>query len=95
MASGWSGSPGLGGDAQPCPWDTWDGVVVVASSEEEARSYHPNGKDRWGVGGWRNLLLGEAWVDDPRCGRLVVVERLGDAAPGAAPGVVLASFNAG
>ena len=76
--------------AQPNPWDAWGAFVVCAASEEEARTFHPNGEDRWGAGGWGNDLVGEDWADDPRRRALVQVQRLGDAAPGVAPGVVLA-----
>jgi len=89
-----------GRDALPSPYDTYDSMVVVASSEAEARTYHPNGEDRWTFGSWVGVAshreeqwVAEAWVTDPMSDHLLV-RHLGGAATGVT-GVVCSSFNAG
>ncbi len=64
-------------------YDTYDSAIVAAETEAAARNINPGGND-WGkYGGW--------------CSRpdMVKVELIGVATSGTAPGVVLASFNAG
>jgi hypothetical protein len=73
-------------------YDTYDGAVVCAESEEAARLIHPraDGKepniDPWEVDD------GHVWPRDPA---QVKVWPLGVAEPSTTRGVVLASFNAG
>ena len=69
-------------------YDTFDGAVVAANTEEEARGIHP--KTVGGLG-----LTGEKWDDRiwaPK--ERVTVEYLGDTDRDIS-GVILASFNAG
>jgi hypothetical protein len=63
-------------------YDTYDGCVVTANSEEEARNIHPN--DNWGRREW---CSSPAEVD---------VQYLGEAADDLTfSGIILSSFNAG
>lgn len=34
-------------------YDTYDSAVVIAESEDEARTTHPSGRYRWSEGFWR------------------------------------------
>lgn len=72
-------------------YDSFDSMVVVADSEEDARWMRPDGtswddkscqNDYWAIIDW-------TWPED------CTVELIGEALPGMRPGVVLASFNAG
>lgn len=65
-------------------YDSFDSAVVAAETEEAARQTNPDG-DRWGD-------IYSAWCPDPQ---QVIVEHIGEAAPGIAAGIILASFNAG
>lgn len=69
-------------------YDTFDGAVVVAATEEEARSIHPSGdEERW------RWPYSRVWADRPEN---VECQRLGLANPKLEAGtIVLASFNAG
>lgn len=67
-------------------YDEFEAFIVIASSEDDARSWHPEGEvkkddDRW-----------PTWTNDPS--KINVVD-LGIAKPGSKPGVVLTNFNAG
>jgi hypothetical protein len=64
-------------------YDAYDSAVVCAETEDDAQRIHPSGEDVW---------RGTAWASDPI---KVMVKLLGEAAPGLAQGVILASFNAG
>jgi hypothetical protein len=78
-------------------YDTYDGMVVAAKTEDVARRMHPNGyayndrEDGWvyhgkverAYGSWAYILSD------------VTAKCIGDAAPGIKAGVILASFNAG
>lgn len=74
-------------------YDSYDSAVVIAMSAEKARATHPfemyydvyTENEPWTVGSG-------SWPDTP--GK-VEVELIGIASPGAKPGVVCASFNAG
>lgn len=67
-------------------YDTYDSAVVAAETEAAARLTHPSDfVETWG---------GEA-TDDWAAATVVDVELVGDAKPGTAAGVILASFNAG
>ena len=66
-------------------YDTFDSCVVAAASREDAAKLHPREntpKPEWH---W-------TWASSPAN---VEVMYLGEAAFGTAPGVILASFNAG
>jgi len=64
-------------------YDTYDSCIVVATSEEEARTINPNGD-------WCDYR--SSWCRSPD---QVKVERIGIAKPSMKTGIVLASFNAG
>lgn len=64
-------------------YDTYDGAVVCAASEGDARRIHPCGSDD----GWGRMDA--YWAKDPE---RVTARMIGTAAPGVPPGVVLASF---
>lgn len=69
-------------------YDTFSDAVVCASSEEEARTIHPDGSiynDDWQYN-WKT------WCKSPD---QVVVKYLGDAAEGIEKGVICSSFHAG
>ncbi len=73
-----------------CDYDTYDSAVVIATSEEEAKSIHPGGA-RWENGQWTaDWGLMDWTVPDN-----VTVTCIGDATQGKAGDVVCASFNAG
>lgn len=81
-------------------WDTYDSAVVVAATEEGARSTHPNGFARWEDGGWvRHTVHGRerhrSGGDWPEQVTDVRVLLIGTATPDMVRGVVCASFNAG
>ena len=64
--------------------DTYDGVIVCAENEAEARTIQPNGSIVWGNS--------YTWCGSPDS---VEVELLGKAREGLGKGIILASFNAG
>jgi hypothetical protein len=65
-------------------WDTYDSMIVVAASEDDARSIHPNGN--WGGS------FGGGWCSSPEQAK---VKWIGIPRGDMKRGVVLASFNAG
>lgn len=72
-------------------WDTFDSMVVCASSERDARNWHPRG-----------ILMEQVDADDkhptwihPSKTHLLKVTHIGTAISGLEPGVIAASFNAG
>lgn len=67
-------------------YDTYDSAVVVAESEEAARSIHPGGYSNWD---------GEAKNYNTWCAKdYVNVQLIGTAAENVS-GIICASFNAG
>jgi hypothetical protein len=70
-------------------YDTYDGAVVAAETEEAARLTHPS---TYPDSGWpKRLDPYPVWslLQD------VTVELIGEALDGTKPGVICASFNAG
>lgn len=71
-------------------YDTYEGAVVAAENEEDARLIHPNGNDEpewWKkMQGWEHM-----WIQP----ETVIVEYLGEAIRGTKRGVILASYHAG
>ena len=65
-------------------YDTYDGAVVAAESEEAARLILPSE-----YGGWKDAF--SDWASSPD---KVVAVLIGEAAPDVEAGVILASFNA-
>jgi len=72
-------------------WDTYDSMVVCASSERDARNWHPGG-----------CLMEQVNADDkhpswchPSKTHLLEVHHIGTAVATLEPGVIAASFNAG
>ncbi len=63
-------------------YDTYDGLVVAAEDEQQAKLITPE----YGDFGYR------AWADSPQS---VTVKYLGEAKEDTQQGVILASFNAG
>ena len=75
-------------------YDTYDSAVVIANSEEEAKTIHPEGyrwKDNKWRGGWAIDLANKTWCHPEH----VTVELIGTATYGDAGDVLIASFNAG
>jgi len=70
-------------------YDTYDSAVVIATSEEEAKTIHPDGH-RWEGGKWSENDWGVWTVPDN-----VTVTCIGVATQGQVGDVVCASFNAG
>ena len=72
-------------------YDTFDSMIVIAESEEDARWMHPD------KGSWDDFFCDPLdWLIDNWCWpEECTVELIGEALPGMKPGVVLASFNAG
>lgn len=66
-------------------YDTYDGAVVAAETEDEARMIIPGG-DTW------DDPIRYSWCSTPD---KVTVKLIGVAEPGTPAGVVLSSFNAG
>ena len=67
-------------------YDTYDSMVVIASNETEAKSYHPSGgTTQETLDGW------DSWcsLED------VQIELLGKASKKQKAGIVTASYNAG
>jgi len=69
-----------------CGYDTYDSAVVVAESEEDARTIHPEGGHTASEGSG-----GHTWCLQ----KDVEVQRIGVACEGEGRGVICASFNAG
>ena len=73
-------------------YDTYDSAVVIASSEEEAKTIHPSGyrweKEEWGTDCWGAIA---EWTTPEN----VAVVLIGTATSGKIGDVVVASFNAG
>jgi hypothetical protein len=67
-------------------YDTYDSVVVIAPSEEEAKTIHPEGQQQWG-----NDYI-SSWCQSPSD---VTAKLVGTALPNASQGIILSSFNAG
>lgn len=70
-------------------YDTFDSMVVIAKTEEDARWIRPD-MISWDKVSCVKWAISE-WYWPEEC----TVELLGEALPGMKPGVVLASFNAG
>ena len=70
-------------------YDTFDSMIVIAESEEDARWMRPDGRS------WDKISCRRRFWDDWYWPEECTVELLGEALPGMKPGVVLASFNAG
>ena len=66
-------------------YDTYDSIVVVAKTEEEARYIMPSNYEKFGDN------YG-SWATHPEA---VQVSLIGKAVKGTEAGVILASFNAG
>lgn len=66
--------------------DTHDAIVVVAESEDDARTINPSGDPFEDKGGYTD------WVHNTAD---IKVEEIGEANPNQQRGVILASFNAG
>lgn len=73
-----------------CGWDTYDSAVVIASSEEEAKTIHPDGS-RWGTTGWEDSWVARSWCNPED----VTVQLIGTATSGKIGDVIVSSFNAG
>ena len=75
-------------------YDTYDSAVVIASSEEEARTIHPEGyrwaNDKW-RGGWAIDLADQTWCNPKH----VTVELIGTPTSGDIGDIIITSFNAG
>lgn len=71
-------------------YDTYDSAVVIASSEEEARTIHPDGY-RWLSTGWSGWMGDGTWCNPED----VTVRLIGTATSGKIGDVVVSSFNAG
>lgn len=73
-------------------YDTYDSAVVIASSEEEAKTIHPRG-DRWENEEWVSDCWGAMaeWTTPEN----VAVVLIGTATSGKIGDVVISSFNAG
>jgi len=71
-------------------WDTYDSAVVIAKSEEEARTIHPDG-NRWIDGKWEGWSSASTWCNPEE----VEVELIGTSSSVASGSVLVASFNAG
>ena len=73
-------------------WDTYDGAVVCANDENEARNMDPQEKlDGFRVMDWTDTTRYD-WCSSPDKVKVVLI---GTAADGSKPGVVLSSFRAG
>jgi len=71
-------------------WDTYDSAVVVAKTEEEARTIHPDG-NRWIDGKWEGWSSTNTWCNPEE----VEAELIGTTTTAASGTVVVSSFNAG
>lgn len=67
-------------------YDTYNGAVVAAKSEEDARTIHPGNQDEWGD-------ANRTWVATPA--DVATVKLIGVAAPGIERGPVLSDYHAG
>jgi hypothetical protein len=76
-------------------YDMYDSAVVIATSEEEARTIHPDGRHRWDEESkdWGTTFSGTigSWGRPEQ----VTVELIGIASSGEIGDVVVSSFNAG
>lgn len=70
-------------------YDTYDSAVVAAETAEAAVLIHPGGDNRWPLKETRPYYDWAMTITD------VNVKLIGDATSDIAPGVILASFNAG
>lgn len=73
-----------------CDYDTYDSAVVIASSEDEARTIHPDGQ-RWVDNDWNGWWGLDSWCHP----EYVKVILIGTASIGENGKVVIKSFNAG
>ena len=71
-------------------YDTYDSAVVIANSEEEAKTIHPQGY-RWKNGSWNTHWSSNDWCHPEH----VKVELIGTTTSGDVGDVIIASFNAG
>lgn len=85
-------------DNTPGGYDTYDSCVVCAESPEEAKTYHPNGSERWINNKWiypdsPDLNWKDtSWTTPDN----ITATLIGNAnTNNVIPGVVIASFNAG
>ena len=81
-------------------YDTYDTIVVIAESEEEARKIHPNPALKWSEEKqqWYNPNAGsdpywKGWGDDWGKPEELEVAFVGEAIEGLKPGVICTSFN--
>lgn len=65
-------------------YDTYDGAIVAAENENEARNFHPSGKPKAYSSAYN-------WCAPEH----VQVVQIGLATPGTKAGVILASYRAG
>ena len=78
---------------QATGYDTYDSMVVIAASEEEARMIHPYSKKGDVFDSSQSTFdRCDAWAHSPED---VTAEKIGEALPSQEKGVILASFNAG
>ena len=71
-------------------YDSYDSAVVVADTEESARSTNPSNGQPMKENDW--TVNYSSWCNGPEH---VTVRYLGEAIDGVEPGIVCASFNAG
>jgi len=77
-----------------CGYDTYDSALVIAASEEEAKTIHPEGY-RWENGKWRGGwaidLAGQSWCNPDH----ITVKIIGTPTTGKIGDIIISSFNAG
>ena len=84
------------GQSERMDYDTFDSAVVAAPNADVARQIHP--EEEWGheerAELWEDAKTDNygSWASKPEN---VTVKLIGDATPGTAEGVILASFHAG
>ena len=78
-------------------YDMYDSAVVIASSEEEARTIHPNGRNRWDEeeASWNPNTNYSGPIGSWGTPDQVSAELIGTASSGEVGDVVVSSFNAG
>jgi len=78
-------------------YDTYDAMVVAATTEAEAKRIHPDKSQKWDPKsemwtGRYQQWVGETWVESPDH---VKARYLGRATTGTKAGIICASFRAG
>lgn len=71
-------------------YDTYDSAIVIATSEEEAKTIHPDGS-RWDGISWAGFRPDGSWCNPEN----ITVRLIGFPSSGEVGDVVVASFNAG